>query len=86
MDLAAARRAYADELSRIERECAEAYREDLAARKSGMDSTARLAFLLLTLGRLLGYAWLVPVWCFLAVRTGWRDVHPKVSDGRAGTR
>ena len=44
------------------------------------------AFLLIMVGRVLGYAWLVPVWCFLAVRTGWRDVHPKVSDGRPGTR
>ena len=45
-----------------------------------------IAFTLIVFGRVLGYAWLVPVWCFLAVRTGWRDVHPKVSDGRAGTR
>jgi len=46
-----------------------------------------VAFLLIMLGRVLGYAWLVPVWCFLAVRAGWRDVHPpRVSDGRAGTR
>jgi hypothetical protein len=37
------------------------------------------AFLLIWVGRLLGYAWLIPVWCFLAVRTGWHDVHPKVS-------
>jgi uncharacterized protein (DUF58 family) len=45
------------------------------------------AFLGIMLGRALGYAWLVPVWFFLAVRTGWRDVHPpKVSDGRAGAR
>jgi hypothetical protein len=45
------------------------------------------AFLLIGFGRLLGYAWLVPVWCALAVRTGWRDVHPpRVSDGRAGAR
>ncbi|HEX7992902.1 MAG TPA: hypothetical protein VF506_03215 [Streptosporangiaceae bacterium] len=45
-----------------------------------------VATLLIWFGRLLGYMWLIPVWCFLAVRTGWRDVHPKVSDGRAGTR
>jgi hypothetical protein len=46
-----------------------------------------VAFLLICLGRGLGYLWLVPVWCALAIRTGWRDVHPKmVSDGRAGTR
>jgi hypothetical protein len=45
------------------------------------------AFLLIGFGRVLGWCWLVPVWCFLAVRTGWRDVHPpKVSDGRAGAR
>ena len=45
------------------------------------------AFLLIGLGKVLGYAWLVPVWCFLAVRAGWRDVHPpRVSDGRAGPR
>lgn len=43
-----------------------------------------IAWLLIGFGKLLGYAWLIPVWCFLAVRTGWRDVHPvKVSDGRA---
>lgn len=46
-----------------------------------------LAFLLISLGRIVGYLWLVPVWCCLAVRTGWRDVHPpKVSDGRTGAR
>jgi hypothetical protein len=46
-----------------------------------------IAFLLICLGRGLGYAWLVPVWCFLAVRTGWRDVHPpKVDRGPAGAR
>ena len=45
-----------------------------------------VAFLLIWAGRLIGFAWLIPVWCFLAVRTGWRDVHPvKVDDGRAGT-
>ena len=43
------------------------------------------AFLLIWFGRLLGYAWLIPVWCFLAVRVGWRDVHPpKVNRGPAG--
>jgi hypothetical protein len=46
-----------------------------------------IAFLLICVGRVLGYAWLVPVWCFLAVRTGWRDVHPpKVTRGPAGAR
>ena len=52
------------------------------------ESVLRLAaWLLIMFGRLLGYLWLVPVWCFLAVQTGWRDVHPpKVSDGRAGAR
>ena len=45
------------------------------------------ALLLIWFGRLLGYMWLIPVWCFLAIRVGWRDVHPpKVSDGRAGSR
>ena len=40
------------------------------------------AVLLIGFGRVLGYGWLVPVWCCLAIRTGWRDVHPpKVSDG-----
>lgn len=34
------------------------------------------AFLLIGLGRAAGYAWLVPVWCALAVREGWRDVYP----------
>jgi hypothetical protein len=47
---------------------------------------AAIAWLLIGFGRVLGYAWLVPVWCFLAVRTGWRDVHPKVTDGRPGAR
>ena len=46
-----------------------------------------VAFLLIMFGRGLGYLWLVPVWCFLAVRAGWRDVHPvKADDGRPGTR
>lgn len=45
------------------------------------------AFLLIWVGRLLGYAWLIPVWCFLAVRTGWRDVHPaKVKADRGPSR
>jgi len=46
-----------------------------------------VAFLLISLGRAAGYAWLVPVWCALAVRHGWRDVHPprpKVTRGPAG--
>lgn len=47
-----------------------------------------IAFMLITFGKVLGYAWLVPVWCFLTVRVGWREVHPpkpKVSSsGRAG--
>jgi hypothetical protein len=55
--------------------------------KFGVTVLRLVAFLLIWTGRIAGYAWLVPVWCFLAVRTGWRDVHPKmVSDGRAGTR
>jgi hypothetical protein len=46
-----------------------------------------VAWLLVGFGKLLGYLWLIPVWCFLAVRTGWRDVHPKmVTDGRPGAR
>jgi hypothetical protein len=41
------------------------------------ESVLRLfAFLLIGFGRVLGWCWLVPVWCFLAIRTGWRDVHP----------
>jgi hypothetical protein len=45
------------------------------------------AFLLISLGKVAGYAWLVPVWSALAVREGWRDVHPpKVSRGPAGAR
>jgi hypothetical protein len=45
------------------------------------------AFLLISAGKTAGYAWLVPVWCALAVRTGWREVHPpKVSRGPAGAR
>jgi len=35
-----------------------------------------MAFLLIGAGRVAGYAWLVPVWCCLAVREGWREVHP----------
>ena len=46
-----------------------------------------VAFLLISAGKVAGYAWLVPVWCALAVREGWRDVHPpKVSRGPAGAR
>lgn len=53
----------------------------------GVSVLRLVAFLLVMLGRGLGYCWLVPVWCFLAVRAGWRDVHPvKVDDGRPGTR
>jgi hypothetical protein len=52
----------------------------------GRTVLAMVAFLLIWAGRVAGYLWLVPVWCALAVREGWRDVHPKVSDGRAGTR
>jgi hypothetical protein len=53
----------------------------------GRTVLALVAFLLICAGRVAGYVWLVPVWCALAVREGWRDVHPKmVSDGRAGTR
>jgi hypothetical protein len=55
--------------------------------KFGHTVLAFVAFLLIWTGRVAGYAWLIPVWCAVAVRTGWRDVHPKmVSDGRAGTR
>lgn len=48
---------------------------------------AAVLFLLIWTGRLLGYAWMVPVVCFLAVREGWRDVHPpKVkADGGPGS-
>lgn len=42
------------------------------------------AFLLIWFGRLLGYAWLVPVWCFLAVQAGWRDVHPPAVKADSG--
>ena len=53
----------------------------------GRTLLAVIAFLLIGLGRVAGYAWLVPVWCALAVREGWRDVHPpKVSRGPAGAR
>jgi len=46
-----------------------------------------VVFLLICTGKAAGYAWLVPVWCALAVRQGWREVHPpksKVSRGPAG--
>ena len=52
----------------------------------GRTVLAFVAFLLIWAGRIAGYTWLVPVWCALALREGWRDVHPKVSDGRAGPR
>jgi hypothetical protein len=46
-----------------------------------------VAFLLYAVGKTAGYAWLIPVWCFLMVREGWREVHPpKVNSGRAGAR
>jgi hypothetical protein len=48
-----------------------------------------VAYLLITAGKTAGYVWLVPVWCVLAFREGWRDVHPpelKVSRGPAGAR
>jgi len=48
-----------------------------------------IVFLLISAGRIAGYAWLVPVWCALAVREGWRDVHPpkpKADRGPAGAR
>lgn len=48
-----------------------------------------IAFLLISLGKTAGYCWLVPVWCSLAVREGWREVHPpaaRVSRGPAGAR
>jgi len=44
-----------------------------------------IIFLLIGVGKVAGYGWLVPVWCALAVREGWREVHPpKVSRGPAG--
>jgi hypothetical protein len=44
-----------------------------------------IIFLLISVGKAAGYGWLVPVWCALAVREGWREVHPpKVSRGPAG--
>ena len=53
----------------------------------GVTVLSGVAWVLIMFGRLLGYMWLIPVWSFLAVRTGWRDVHPvKVADGRAGPR
>jgi hypothetical protein len=65
--------------------------DDLTAQarevRFGRTVLAAVAFLLILLGRAIGYAWLVPVWCFLAVREGWRDVHPlKVDRGPAGAR
>jgi hypothetical protein len=48
-----------------------------------------VAFLLIGTGKVAGYGWLVPVWCALAVREGWREVHPpkpKVTSGPAGAR
>ena len=48
-----------------------------------------IAFLLISVGKAAGCAWLIPVWCALAVREGWREVHPpkpKVNRGSAGAR
>jgi hypothetical protein len=52
----------------------------------GRSVLSLVAWALIMFGRLLGFMWLVPVWCFLAVRTGWRDVHPVKESGvrRAG--
>ena len=50
---------------------------------------AVVAFTLIMIGQVAGYAWLIPVWCALAVRQGWRDVHPpepEVSRGLTGAR
>jgi len=42
-------------------------------------------FLLVGMGKAAGYGWLVPVWCALAVREGWREVHPpRAGRGPAG--
>lgn len=50
----------------------------------GVTVLTGIAWVLIMFGRVLGYCWLIPVWCFLAVRTGWRDVHPvKDTGGRA---
>lgn len=44
-----------------------------------------VVFLLIGGGKVAGYMWLIPVWCALAIREGWREVHPpKVSRGPAG--
>ena len=55
----------------------------------GVTALAVTAFILIMIGRIAGYAWLIPVWCAVAVREGWRDVHPprpEVSRGLAGAR
>lgn len=55
--------------------------------KFGVTVLTGIAWVLIMFGRLLGYLWLIPVWTFLAVRTGWRDVHPvKVDDGHSRNR
>lgn len=41
-----------------------------------------IAFTLIMIGKSAGLLWLTVVWSCLAVREGWREVHPpKVSDG-----
>lgn len=45
------------------------------------------AFLLIGFGKSIGVVWLAVVWCCLAVRVGWREVHPvKVSDDGGPSR
>ncbi len=45
-----------------------------------------IAFTLIMVGKSFGLLWLAVVWSCLAVREGWREVHPpKVSDGSGRT-
>ena len=40
-----------------------------------------IALVFILIGRSVGFAWLAVVWCCLAVRVGFREVHPKVTSG-----
>lgn len=44
-----------------------------------------IALIFIMIGKSTGFAWLAVVWCCFAVREGWREVHPKVTDGSGRT-
>jgi hypothetical protein len=65
----------------LERAPAERITERAREVRLGVTLLRLAAFLLICLGRAAAYAWLVPVWCALAVREGWRDVYPAEGGG-----